>query len=513
MAAEQGQPAASPAAPPTPAAPIQNASPSAPAWRRRMIIGVLALFLVVLIAVYGVPWVRHYLRYETTDDAYVNSYVTYVSPRIEGVVTRVDALDNRFVKAGDVLVQLDDKDYRVVVERKKAALHQTEDTVRGQIAALEVARVQVEQARNQARSQLAGLRGSWYLLRTIQTLVGYGVASLKASAANLEVQKRNLILAQQEHDRVLRLYRTQAASQEELEQREANLRVAQQQVVAAEEAVQQSRAMLGLERDTKTPTHVPANIGEEFFGVQYALSSGQQILATLGVPFKMFGMDTSGIGDWLANAGSQSFIDQTPTVRLAEAQLQQARVALGGDGFDISHPERHPTVVQARKELEQAELQLAYATIRAPISGLMSNRSVNAGNHVQVGQTLLQIRPLHDARQVWVDANFKETQLRDLVIGLPVELYLDAYPHHPFRGRIAGLSSGTGAALSLLPPENATGNFVKVVQRVPVRIELTEPIPEDTPLRVGLSVDAEVDVHAKPDGPNAGQRLYGMAVR
>jgi membrane fusion protein, multidrug efflux system len=484
------------------------ATPDRPRWRRRLILAGVAIAVLIGLAVFGIPWARHYFRYETTDDAYVNSYVTYVSPRVVGVVTGVDAYDNRFVKAGDVLVQLDDRDLRVAVAQKQAALDQTLDKVRGQVAALEVARVEVEQARNQARAQLAGLRASWYLLRSIQTLVGYGVASLRASDANLKVQERNLVLARQEYDRVAQLYHTQSASQEELQQREATLHVAQQQVTAAQEAVQQSRAILGLDRDTKKPLAVPANISEDFFGVQYALASGQQLLAQLGIPFKLFGMDTNALVQSMANAASQSFIDETPTVRLASAQLRQAQETLGGAQFDLKHPEKHPAVVQARKELEAAQLQLSYTTIRAPISGLVGNRSVNVGNHVQVGQTLLQIRPLHDARQVWVDANFKETQLSDIVIGLPVDLYVDAYPKHVFHGRVAGLSSGTGAALSLLPPENATGNFVKVVQRVPIRIELTEPIPDNAPLRIGFSVDAEIDVKAKPTGPQAGQRLF-----
>ncbi|HZU37582.1 MAG TPA: HlyD family secretion protein [Gemmataceae bacterium] len=490
--------------------PTPPAVPEAPrrVRRRWLVLVVVAAVAAVLLVVFGIPWVRHYFRYETTDDAYLNSYVTYVSPRISGVVSQVEARDNRFVRAGDVLVQLDDRDYRVAVDQKKAALDQALLTIRAQAIALQSAQIEVEQARNQARSQLAGLRASWFLLRSIQTLAGYGVASLRASNANLEVQKRNLVLAKQEHDRVARLYQSQSASQEELEQREATLRVAQQQVVAAEEGVQQSRALLGLERNTKHPLDMPKHIEEDFFGVQYALASGQQILAQLGVPFKLFGMDTSHLAQSLADIASQSSIDQTPGVKLAETHLRQAQEALGGSAFDPAHPERHPSVVKARKELEEAELKLGYATIRAPISGLVSSRAVNPGNHVQVGQTLLQIRPLGDAGQVWVDANFKETQLQDIVIGLPVDLYVDAYPHHVFHGRVAGLSAGTGAAQSLLPPENASGNFVKVVQRVPVRIELTEPIPEEAPLRVGLSVDAEVDVKAAPTGPQAGQRLF-----
>ena len=131
---------------------------------------------------------------------------------------------------------------------------------------------------------------------------------------------------------------------------------------------------------------------------------------------------------------------------------------------------------------------------------------MNTGNRVQVAQALLAIHSLDD---VWIDANFKEAQLHKLRIGQPVDISVDAYPDRVFHGRVAGFSSGTGAAMSLLPPENATGNFVKVVQRLPVRIELTEPVPADTPLFIGLSVVPDVDVAAKPTGADSGGLLRG----
>src|SRR6185437_3233748 len=124
----------------------------------------------------------------------------------------------------------------------------------------------------------------------------------------------------------------------------------------------------------------------------------------------------------------------------------------------------------ARRDLAQAELNLRYCDIVAEIDGVVTRRNVNPGNLVQVGQNLMAIRSLDD---IWVDANFKETQLRDLRIGQPVELHVDMYGgSHVFQGRISGFTEGTGSTLALLPPENATGNFVKVVQRLPVRIDL-----------------------------------------
>ena len=163
---------------------------------------------------------------------------------------------------------------------------------------------------------------------------------------------------------------------------------------------------------------------------------------------------------------------------------------------------------QAQRDLDQAKLELSYCTITAEIDGVITRRNVNPGNNVQVGQSLMAIRSLRD---IWVDANFKETQLRDLRIGQRVDLEVDMYGgKHSFEGRISGFTMGTGSTLALLPPQNATGNFVKVVQRLPVRIDLVNYDPDKLPLFVGLSVRPSVDLRSKPTGPNAGSFLQEL---
>ena len=133
----------------------------------------------------------------------------------------------------------------------------------------------------------------------------------------------------------------------------------------------------------------------------------------------------------------------------------------------------------ARRDLVQAELNLRYCDVAADIDGVVTRRNVNPGNNVQAGQNLMAIRSLDE---IWVDANFKETQLADLRIGQPVDLYVDMYgDRHVFKGRVSGFTMGTGSTLALLPAENATGNFVKVVQRLPVRIELEDYDPNKNP--------------------------------
>jgi membrane fusion protein (multidrug efflux system) len=142
-------------------------------------------------------------------------------------------------------------------------------------------------------------------------------------------------------------------------------------------------------------------------------------------------------------------------------------------------------------------------------NAVVTRRNVNPGNYVQVGQSLMALRSVPE---IWIDANFKETQLSYLVIGQRADIYADMYGHRRvFRGRVSGFTAGTGQTLTLLPPQNATGNFVKVVQRLPVRIELVGGNPEDTPLFPGLSVVPYVYHKEPPSGPNAGRRLQEFA--
>ncbi len=178
---------------------------------------------------------------------------------------------------------------------------------------------------------------------------------------------------------------------------------------------------------------------------------------------------------------------------LAEHQLNQAQAALGSETLDHSHYDR-PLVKQAEAALEQAKLDLAYTKITAPFAGIVTHKTAHVGNRVQVGEPLLAIVPLG---KLYVTANFKETQLTDVRVGQKAEIVADIYPGHVYKGHVDSISMGTGAAFSLLPPENATGNWVKVVQRVPVKIVFEQPPPPDKPLRLGLSVEVAIDISDK----------------
>ena len=239
---------------------------------------------------------------------------------------------------------------------------------------------------------------------------------------------------------------------QEYDRRQAALSVSQAEVTQAMADVHQVRVSLGLEAQPSSGDlgEVPPDLDQTFSSVREAQAALIQTAAQLGVvqsyvqlPKQMIeqfeNLDQGDVDRTLAGLTANA-----PAVKQAQAKLEIAN-----------------------RDLVQAELNLRYCDIVAEIDGVVTRRNVNPGNNVQVGQSLMAVRSL---REIWVDANFKETQLRDLRIGQPVDLYVDMYGgRHVFKGRVSGFTMGTGSTLALLPPENATGNFVKVVQRLPVR--------------------------------------------
>jgi len=189
---------------------------------------------------------------------------------------------------------------------------------------------------------------------------------------------------------------------------------------------------------------------------------------------------------------------------LAQREADRARAALGGQLED--HARYHHAIVkQAESSRDAAKLDLEYTKIVAPVSGIITHKTVHVGNRVQAGQPLLSIVPIDS---LYVTANFKETQLTDVRVGQKADVEADIYPGYTFHGHVDSIGFGTGAVFSLLPPENATGNWVKVVQRVPVKIVLDETPPEDKQLRMGLSVEVAIDI-SDTTGPLLSSQLQG----
>jgi membrane fusion protein (multidrug efflux system) len=414
------------------------------------------------------------------------------------------------VEKGMPLVQLDPEPRQVLVDQRQAELASAKAAAAQQIAALAVAQANLDQARTQVRAQLAGLKASWYLVASVQDFVRYEEAALASNVANLNQQEASLKLAQQEYDR-LKTLSSQAVSEDDIDQKKSALDVAQAQVASAQATIDQTRALLGTTQDAGNPTTVPSDVAQTFNGTRYAVASFEQAMSGLGLSFDSVSPQLSGLKDKYESLALDVVVENAPDVKVAKARLDQAKAGLAISTSGDINIEDQPAVTAAEKALAEANLELAYTQIDAPISGFVSGRNVNPGNNVAAGQALLAIRPLDE---VWVDADFKETQLADIRIGQKVDLYVDAYPGKVFQGHVHGFSSGTGAVMSLLPPENATGNFVKVVQRLPVRIAVDAQTPDEMkeyPLFAGLSVEPDVDIKSAPQGPDAGQRLLGLA--
>ncbi len=395
----------------------------------------------------------------------------------------------------------------------RSDLGQAKLNVDRMVKSLETARAGLDQARDQVQSSVAALEEAWRAVEGQQEQVRSRIAGLRSQSASLRASYAELVLAQKDHERVKNLVSSQTATREELDQKLAALQSAREKFKVAEHSVQQARALLAMAPDYQHPEQIPADLDRTDSQVRRSVAAGQQILANLGLASGMHAMEPEALHAALvrlASNTSESWSDAVPAVRSAQTQIDQALAMLGGPSFDPARPYEHPAVVRAQKDLDDAELKLGYSEIRAPVSGFVNRRSVNPGDHVQAGQGLLSIQPL-DA--IYIEANFKETQLADLTIGQEVEIAVDAYAGRVVQGRVSGFAPATGAASSMLPPENATGNFVKVVQRIPVRIDLTEPNPREAPLLVGMSVEPQVDIKTPPTGPDAGSRLRGVAGR
>src|ERR1700722_17256450 len=449
--------------------------------RRRLALGTVGILALAAALWFGIPWARFALSTVSTDDAFVNGHATFVAPRVHGQVSRVLVDDNNRVKKGDLLVQLDKEPFRDAVAVKKAAV--------------DTAQADLDAANASVRGLEAQARGRRWSLQHAMEEVENQISLLRARVAGVEQSKASLKLAELEFDRAKQLITSATTTQQEYDRRQAALTIARAQVTQSLADVYQIRVSLGLpaqpEKDGNL-AEVPPDLDQTFSSVLQAQADLIQSAAELGVVHS-YGLTPKQLLDEFEGQGD---IDRTfarltadaPAVKQAEAKLEAAK-----------------------RDLALAELDLRYCDIVAEIDGVITRRNVNPGNDVQVGQGLMAIRSLDE---IWVDANFKETQLRDLRIGQPVDLYVDMYgDRQVFNGRIAGFTMGTGSTLALLLAQNATGNYVKIVQRLPVRIELEGYDPERKPLFLGTSVVPYVRLDKPLAGPDAGKLLQGYVQR
>lgn len=337
-------------------------------WRQLGIAGGSALALLAIL-ILTVRWYAVSRFIQTTDDAFVGGDITVLAPKVPGFIAQVAVTDNQSVKAGDLLVKLDDRDLRAALDRAQAAV-----------------------AAQQAR--LANLVATQHLQ---QALIAEARASINAADAEV-------VRTRDDQARFAKLAQRGAASVQSSQKADSDF--AQAQALSA-----RARASL-------------------------------------------------------------------------DAAQRQSEV------IDTERLQTQAQLAQANADQDLAQLNLRYTELRAPVDGVVANRSAQVGAFAAIGTQLLSVVP---AQGLWVDANFKEDQLAHMRPGQRVQIHADVLPHVTFEGAVTSLSPATGSQFSVLPAENATGNFTRIVQRVPVRVALLGDASRLGQLRPGLSVRVSVD--------------------
>ena len=401
---------------------LEKLAASVDATEKRRIKMLVLLLTAVLVLIGGGYSVWRAFQYEDTDDAQIDGHIMPLSARITGQIQEVKVVEGQLVHAGDVLVTIDQRDYKIAVAQAQANLADAEANAAGSHWNVPITSVSTSSN-----------------LDSAQTAVVNAEAGVSAAEQNLESAK--------------------AAA----EQAEANAAKSDADLVRYRQLVAKE------------------DISRQLYDQAAATAIANRAAV---VSVKAAGL-----------AAEQVLRQQQGKLLQAKADLRSAQTAPQQVSLTRAKAEAADAqAVQRKTQLDQAELNLSFSVIRSPVTGIVGKKSVEVGQNVSVGQELLDVVPLDD---IWVTANFKETQLAHMEPGQPVDIKVDAYGHK-WKGHVSNLGGGTGSVFSLLPPENATGNYVKVVQRVPVRIDFDrvagQSFNADGLLKPGLSVDPDVRV-------------------
>jgi membrane fusion protein (multidrug efflux system) len=377
---------------------------------------IAVVIAVLILLVVGFFLYRYFTSYESTDDAQVDGHVNSVSARITGHVTKLNVLDNQYVTAGTVLVEIDPTDYQVAYDRAKADFEDAQ-------AAASAAGVNVPVTSVNTTSQVSSTEAD---VNSARAGIQVAKQQFEAAKAQLQEAEANNVKAQNDLVRYKQLVDKQEISQQQYDQAIASAK-------ASAAAVEAARAT--------------------------ADAAQQQV--------------TQAEGKLVQAQASQSYAETAPR----QMQIIRSRAA-----------EALAAAQLKKADLDQAALNLQYTKIVAPVNGVVSDRTVEVGQNVAPGQELMKIINLDD---VWITANFKETQLRRMQVGQRVTIEVDANGRS-YEAKVDSVAGASGARFSLLPPENATGNYVKVVQRIPVKLVLDPGANNDHQLRPGMSVNPKV---------------------
>ena len=391
---------------------------------------ILAAIVIAVVVVGGIVVAGR--GHQSTDDAQVEGRITQISTRVGGPIAKVDVHDNQYVEAGALLAVIDPREYDVAVAKAQAELADAVATAQAAGSSVPVAAASTSSDVRTATSSVDEARAG---IAVADKQVEAAKAQLVAMEARVRERQAMAVKAERDVERLKPL-----VAKEEIAQQQFDAAVASAQAArAAAEAAQSDAAS-----------------------------------AATGVAVA----DQRALQARSADARAQSSLQ---AARTAPEQLQATRARAAAAVARVQ---------QAEAVLAQAQLNLERATIKAPSAGLVGKKAIEVGQTVQPSQPLMAIVSRDD---MWVVANFKETQLQDVKPGQPATVEVDALGGQKFQGTVESIGAATGAKFSLLPPENATGNFVKVVQRVPVKIVLAPGQDPEHRLRPGLSVYASIN--------------------
>lgn len=523
-------------APPITAVPTQETEPSPEptqsqnrSWAKPVML-TLTVAAVVAGTIWGARAWQFGQTHVTTDDAYVTNTVVQIAPQVAGNVSEVLVLDNEKVKKGQILVRLDNVTYQAAVDQAKAALAVaeanaqgasagvglTEQTGTAQIAqasgivgqaesGIGAAQADVAKSRAGIANAAAGIAAAQANVRTAEAGLAatrvarrQALAAVEGAKAQVETAQSaikaayaNVIAFQATADRNAgdlkryeQLYAQNAIAAQQVDSARAAVTSANAQRDAAKDAVSQAQSMLAQKQ---------ADLVAAQEAVRAADAQIVQAQAQVSATRQSVNAATALQGQAQAQLlASQEQVGQAQAKKAqARGQLRQAQTAPSQVAVSqASRKTAQAKVLEARAALEVAEINLNRTQIVAPFDGIVSKKSVQLGQQLAVGQPIMAVIPASGA---WIVANLKETQMHTLHPGQKVEVEVDSLPAHKFVGHLESLSQGTGATFALLPPDNATGNFTKVVQRVPVKILLEPKQPDIEKLRVGLSTQVTIE--------------------
>lgn len=437
----------------------------------------------------------------STDDAQVDGDLVPISARVSGYVKAISVSDNQLVQPGELLVQLDQRDLSAKLNTQEADLatqkaqaaaaagqkslvektapsgvQQAAATVIQAQAGVQAAQEQIGTSQDQYQAALAAVTAAQEGIVSAKADVETANAQVQSAQAVIKSAQANVVSAQAQAQRAASdaaryqdLFNRGAASRQALEAAQATNTSAQETLNSAREQVNTAQASLAQAQARKSS----------------AIAAVKQATARLASAKATASQAQKGIS--LAQTALKN-----SQGRLNQAIAAESGANTVGQQLSVAEAQRSAAIAkaaQSQANVENAQLQLSYTTIVSPVQGFVSQKNVQIGQYVTPGQQLMSIVPLN---RVWVTANFKETQLTNVRPGMRATVEVDTYPGKDLEGIVQSIGAATGAKFSLLPPQNATGNFVKVVQRIPVKITFDKPLPKGVVLRPGQSVTATI---------------------